>query len=116
VSSLLAPQLKMELLPFEDGRSAPKVKGSTWRREYAAALASGPYARTERFDDADEGASRFVDIAYKEGTRALSQRWKKVTPQNVRVQTPGAATASRRGRRSTPLGPTPLRRSSSTSC
>lgn len=78
LDGLLDPEYAMRLEKYVDGRSAPKAKGMTWRREYAIAVSSGPYAASEVTDDGE------IHVDYKEGTRLLTQVWKKVTPQHVK--------------------------------
>lgn len=78
LADLLDPDFGMKLEPYADGRSAPKAKGTSFRREYTLAMNSGPYAPTEVTDGRD------IEVTYKEGARELTQVWKKVTPQHVR--------------------------------
>ena len=46
--ALLASGLQMKLEKFQDGRTAPKAKGSSWRQAYAQAARYGPYAAQPR--------------------------------------------------------------------
>jgi hypothetical protein len=46
LSVLLQASLDFKLLPFEDGRTAPKAKGMAAKRAYAEAVAQGRYAET----------------------------------------------------------------------
>jgi hypothetical protein len=41
---LLKPKLKFKLLPYGDGRSAPKATGSNAKRAFTTAITTGPYA------------------------------------------------------------------------
>ena len=41
---LLQKRLEFKLLPYADGKSAPKAKGSTSKRAYHIAVTTGPYA------------------------------------------------------------------------
>ena len=76
---MLDADLKMKFEVYEDGRSRPKAKGSTWRRAYATATISGPYAAAEQGEDGDNQ----VDVHYKEGATELRQVWTKRPPSYV---------------------------------
>ena len=42
---LLRPSLGFKLLPYLNGKSAPRAKGANAKREYAVATTTGPYAQ-----------------------------------------------------------------------
>ena len=44
---LLQERLQFTLLPYANGKSAPKAKGAAARREYATATTTGPYAKPD---------------------------------------------------------------------
>ena len=51
---LLRPSLGLELLPYLNGKSAPRPKGMVAKQAYATAVATGPYA-PPRGEDGDLG-------------------------------------------------------------
>ncbi|KAL3929399.1 MAG: hypothetical protein SGPRY_001975 [Prymnesium sp.] len=80
LSSLCDPKFKIKLESYEDGRSAPKPKGMSWRKLYAEAVARAPYADELRGIQADEDE---IVIAYKEGVELLEQGWEMALPQHI---------------------------------
>ena len=57
---LLRPALGFKLLPYENGKTAPKAKGAAAKRRYATAICDGPY----RWRGQQEGApeARQVEV------------------------------------------------------
>jgi len=70
---LLKAGNQMKLLPFADNRSAPKAKGASAKREYAIAIATGPYRNAAAAEQT--AAAQRVEVAYKEGYEELVQIW-----------------------------------------
>lgn len=75
LGQLLDPEYRIKLEPYEDNRSAPKAKGTTWRRLYAQMKATGPYANAILEDMQQNGDEREVTISYLEGSISLEQVW-----------------------------------------
>ena len=112
VASLLDADFAFSFEPYEDGRSAPKAKGSSYRRLYAEAIARGPYAATEQ---GGGGVDEVIDIHYKEGALDLIQSWTKRTRRSSSRTTRGPTRGSGRARRCRSARRTRWRRCCSTS-
>ncbi|KAL1526811.1 hypothetical protein AB1Y20_015504 [Prymnesium parvum] len=78
LGSILDPEYRIALEAYEDGRSAPKAKGTSWRRMYAAAKSAGPYADAILEDARSEVEA--TTIQYTEGTHQLDQVWRHHPP------------------------------------
>lgn len=81
LGQLLDPEYAIRLEPFEDGRSAPKAKGTSWRRLYAQMLSVGPYAQT--LMQGDQSTLEQLAVLYQEGTETLTQVWVHRPPEFV---------------------------------
>lgn len=67
---LLRRPLGFKLLPYENGKSAPKAKGASAKRRYATAMANGPYAPARDGGDGPEGQK--VEVRSLPATRTRS--------------------------------------------
>ena len=90
LATLLNPKFEFKMEPKEGGGIA-KAVGSTYRREYATAIASGPYARYFGGGTVTGAASTW-DIKYEEKGSGweLIQKWTPRVPQYISTdQRPG---------------------------
>ena len=90
---LLKAGNQMKLLPFADNRSAPKAKGASAKREYAIAIATGPYRNAAAAEQT--AAAQRVEVAYKEGMRSSCRFGTCMGLHSLR-KTGGLASASAR--------------------